>query len=188
MSGALDNPVGCMARLVTRLRRFRAADEGNATIEFAVLFPLMLLVLFASVELGVITVRQIMLERAMDTTVRDIRLGTGGNMQHDDIRDTICARSGFIDDCETSLRLEMVQLDPFEWTGVGAEPDCVNSVEEVDAVTTFRNGGSNDLMFLRACMSFDPLFPHWGLADSMQKDGDGRIRLYAASAFVQEPK
>ncbi|OIQ29832.1 MAG: pilus assembly protein TadE [Alphaproteobacteria bacterium MedPE-SWcel] len=174
--------------LITRLRRFREADDGNATIEFAILFPLMLLVLFASVELGLITVRQIMLERAMDLTVRDIRLGTGGNMQHDDIRDSICARSGFIDDCATSLRLEMVQLDPFAWGGVNSEPDCVSAIEEVEAVTTFENGGSNDLMFLRACMSFDPVFPHWGLADSMQKDSEGRIRLYAASAFVQEPK
>ncbi|TNJ41811.1 TadE/TadG family type IV pilus assembly protein [Phaeobacter sp. B1627] len=174
--------------LPARLRRFREADDGNATIEFAILFPLMLLVLFASVELGLITVRQIMLERAMDMTVRDIRLGTGGNMQHDDIRDRICARSGFIDDCATSLRLEMVQLDPFAWGGVNSDPDCVSVIEEVEAVTTFVNGGSNDLMFLRACMSFDPVFPHWGLADSMQKDGQGRIRLYASSAFVQEPK
>ena len=79
----------------------------------------MLMVLFAAVELGMINYRQIMLDRAMDMTVRDIRLGTGGDMQHDDIRDTICARSGFIKmaECNVSLKLEMVRLDPFNWGG-----------------------------------------------------------------------
>jgi len=180
-----------MMRLIspaTTLRSFRRNEDGNTSIEFAMLFPLMLMVLLASVELGLITLRQVMLERAMDMTVRDIRLGTGGNMQHDDIRDRICDRSGFISECEVSLKLEMVRLDPFDWAGISSEVDCVDSAEEVDAVTTFDNGGSNELMFMRACMSFDPLFPHWGIADSLEKDGDGRIRLYASSAFVQEPQ
>lgn len=175
-------------RMTRSLRRFRKDQDGNASIEFAILFPLMLVILFSSVELGLITLRQIMLDRAMDITVRDIRLGTGGNMQHDDIRDSICARSGFIPNCDVSLKLEMVQLDPFNWAGLSQEPDCVDKVEEVDAVTKFINGDSNDLMFLRACMSFDPIFPFWGLGNSLAKDDDNRVQLYASSAFVQEPK
>ncbi len=173
---------------IRTLRAFRRNEDGNATVEFALLFPLMLMILFATVELGMITLRQVMLDRAMDMTVRDIRLGTGGNMQHDDIRDRICHRTGMIDDCAVSLKLEMVQLDPFNWSGVTSQPDCVDSIEQVDPVNTFVNGASNDLMFLRACMSFDPLFPLWGLGGSMQKDDDGRVRLFASSAFVQEPK
>ncbi|MCG7627832.1 pilus assembly protein [Epibacterium sp. MM17-32] len=175
-------------RLASCLRRFRRREEGVASVEFVVVFPLLMMILFSSVELGVITLRQVMLDRAVDLTVRDIRLGTGGNMQHDTIRDAICARTGLVTTCTQSLRLEMVQLDPFNWAGVDTTPDCIESVEEVNPVTTFINGDSNDLMFLRACMSFSPLFPYWGLGDKLQKDGDGRIRLYAASAFVQEPK
>lgn len=170
------------------LRRFRRDEAGNATVEFAILFPVMLVILFSSVELGVITLRQVLLERAMDITVRDIRLGTGSDMQHNEIRDSICNYSGFPGQCDVSLKLEMVQIDPFNWTPISGTADCVDSVEEVDAVTQFVNGDSNDLMFLRACLSLDPLFPYWGLADAFEKDGDGRIRLYAASAFVQEPK
>lgn len=172
------------------LQQFRRDEEGNATVEFAMLFPLMLMVLFASVELGMITFRQIMLDRAMDMTVRDIRLGTGGDMQHDDIRDTICARTSFIDQasCDVSLKLEMVRLDPFNWAGIPPEPDCVDSVEEVDPVLTFTNGASNDLMYLRACVSIEALFPHWGLGKAIRKDDDGRLNLFASSAFVQEPQ
>eukprot|EP00903_Cladosiphon_okamuranus_P021863 g20099.t1 len=167
------------------VQKFRRNEDGNATIEFAILFPLMLMVLFAAVELGMINYRQIMLDRAMDMTVRDIRLGTGGDMQHDDIRDTICARSGFIKmaECNVSLKLEMVRLDPFNWGGIPPQADCVDSVEEADPLINFTNGGSNDLMFLRACASVDVLFPNWGLGDALQKDDGGRVNLYASSAF-----
>ena len=172
------------------VQKFRRNEDGNATIEFAILFPLMLMVLFAAVELGMINYRQIMLDRAMDMTVRDIRLGTGGDMQHDDIRDPICARSGFIKmaECNVSLKLEMVRLDPFNWGGIPPQADCVDSVEEADPLINFTNGGSNDLMFLRACASVDVLFPNWGLGEALQKDDGGRVNLYASSAFVQEPQ
>lgn len=176
------------SRLIPTLRAFRRKEDGNATVEFVIIIPLMLMILFSSVELGVITVRQTMLDRAVDLTVRDLRLGTGSGWQHDDIRDTICDRSGFIESCSISLKLEMVQVDPFNWVAIDEEPDCITSVEEVNPVTTFINGDSNDLMFLRACMKFNPIFPYWGLGDALQKDEDGRVNLYAASAFVQEPK
>ncbi len=82
----------------------------------------------------------------------------------------------------------MVQVDPFNWTGIDENPDCINAVEDVQPVRSFINGQSNELMFIRACMKFNPIFPHWGLGDSLDKDDLGRVRLYASSAFVQEPR
>jgi len=177
-----------IARILNPIRNFRRAEDGNATVEFALVIPAFLMILMSTVELGLITIRQTMLERALDQTVRDLRLGTGADQQHDDIRDSICVRSGFIDSCDTSLRLEMVQVDPFNWTGIDASPDCINTVEEVQPVRSFINGQSNELMFIRACMKFDPIFPFWGLGDSLSKDETGRVSLFASTAFVQEPR
>ncbi|NRB20471.1 MAG: pilus assembly protein [Rhodobacteraceae bacterium] len=175
-------------RIQQSLRQFRSRENGNVTVEFAIVVPLFLMILMSTVELGLITIKQSMLERALDLTVRDLRLGTGADQQHDDIRDAICARSGFIDNCDTSLRLEMVQVDPFNWTGIDASPDCVNAIEDVQPVRSFISGQSNELMFIRACMKFDPVFPQWGLGDSLDKDSGGRVSLFASSAFVQEPR
>lgn len=178
-----------MIRRMTRnLRHFRAHDDGNASLEFALVIPAFLLILMTTVELGLINLRHSQLERALDQTVRDIRLTTGANPQHDEIRDEVCERSGFIDDCSTSLRLEMVQVDPFNWTPISSTADCVNRIEDVQPVRNFVNGQSNELMLIRACMKFEPLFPTWGLGDSAAKDEDGRIGLTATSAFVQEPR
>ncbi|NIZ63103.1 pilus assembly protein TadE [Sedimentitalea sp. CY04] len=177
-----------ITRTLQSLRKFRGREDGNATVEFAIVVPLFLMVLVSTVELGLITIKQTMLERALDQTVRDIRLGTGAVQQHNDIRDSICARSGFIDNCSTSLRLEMVQVDPYNWVAIDETPDCITAVEEVQPVRSFTSGQSNELMFIRACMKFNPIFPQWGLGDSLQKDGDGRVSLFASSAFVQEPR
>lgn len=175
-------------RCLQALRRFRRREEGNASVEFAIVIPAFLMALMSTVELGMINLRHSQLERALDQTVRDIRLATGANHQHDDIRDAICTRSGFIDNCATSLRLEMIRIDPFNWSPVDPEPDCINRIEDVQPVRNFISGKSNELMLLRACMKFKPVLPTWGLGKSLHKDADGRISLFATSAFVQEPR
>ena len=170
------------------LRRFRRSEDGSATIEFAITFPAMILFLLSGIELAFVTLNHVMLERAMDMTVRDIRLGTGTAPQHDEIKDLICQRAGFISDCSSTLRLEMIQVDPRNWLGIPQEVDCVDQSEEVAPVREFVNGLENELMVLRACAKVDPIFPTTGLGDALIKDGAGQYALVAISAFVQEPR
>ncbi len=177
-----------MKRLLGRLLRFRTDQSGSATIEFVIVFPAVLTVMLSGIELGFVTLQQAMLERAMDITVRDIRLGTGTAPQHDEIRDSICARAGFIASCKSTLRLEMVRVDPRAWGGISDEPDCINRAEEVAPVRSFVNGAENDLMILRACAMIDPVFPTTGLGRALARGPDGQFALIAISAFVQEPR
>ncbi|KAE9627910.1 pilus assembly protein [Parasedimentitalea maritima] len=177
-----------ITRIQNSIRNFRSREDGSSSVEFALVIPAFIIILLSTVELGLITIRQTMLERAMDQTVRDLRLGTGTGQTHDGIRNSICERSGFIDDCGTSLRLEMVQVDPFNWGNINEVPDCIDQAEVVLPVREFTNGQSNELMFIRACMKFEPIFPFWGLGNSLHKDGEGRVSLFASSAFVQEPR
>ncbi len=177
-----------MIRVLGKLAgRFRRSEDGSATIEFAITFPAMLFFLLSGIELGMVTLHHAMLERAMDITVRDIRLGTGTAPQHDDIKDLICARAGFIDDCADNLRLEMIQLDPFNWAGLDSDADCIDHSVEVSPVRSFVNGQDNELMVLRACVKIEPIFPTVGLGATIDKDGAGNYSLLATAAFVQEP-
>ncbi|GAA6196481.1 TadE/TadG family type IV pilus assembly protein [Pseudophaeobacter sp.] len=171
-------------------RRFRGDTKATVTVEFAILMPLFFMLLTSTVELGMVVLRQSQLERALDIAVRNIRLTTGSAPQHDVVRDQICDLSGFIDNCSTSLRLEMVQLDPFAWVDVNEQVDCISKPEEVLPVRGFSNTGrSNDLMLIRACMRFKPLFSGWGFGESLSTaDPEGLVSLVAVSAFVQEPK
>lgn len=170
------------------LKRFRRSEDGSATVEFAITFPAMLMLLLSGIELGFVSLNHAMLERAMDMTVRDIRLGTGSAPQHDELKDLICTRAGFINDCDTNLRLEMVQVDPRAWDNIREVADCTDQSEEVAPVRSFVNGQENELMFLRACVKIDPVFPTAGLGKNLVKDGAGQYALVSMSAFVQEPR
>ncbi len=176
-------------KLMQRLRRHLARDEqGSMTVEFAIWFPLFMVVLLASIELGVVTVRHTMLERSLDVTVRDIRIGTGNAPQHDEIKAQICDNIALVSDCEENLRLEMVHNDLRNWQAIPATADCTDQSAEASPVRSFSNGLDNELMVLRACLKFTPMFPTTALGDAMHKDANGDVGLIATSAFVQEPR
>ena len=170
------------------LKRFRNTEDGHATIEFAITFPAMLFMLLSGVEFGIIGLNHSSLERALDMTVRDIRLETGAAPQHDEIKQLICQRAGFINNCDTNLRLEMVQMDPRNWGALDAAADCTDLSADGAPLRTFVNGQSNELMVLRACAKLDPVFPTAGLGKNLVKDGAGQFALVSVSAFVQEPR
>lgn len=175
-------------RLRRGLRRLWRNQAGNVTVEFAITFPAIITIMLSGLELGFVTLQHAMLERALDMTVRDIRLGTGSAPQHDDIKEIICARASFIADCNNALRLEMIQVDPRAWSGIDETPDCTDRSEEVAPVRNFVNGQSNDLMILRACAKIDPVFPTSGLGQSLAKDAYGQYALTSTTIFVQEPR
>lgn len=176
---------------VTRL--FRRSENGSATVEFAITVPAMLLLMCSGVELGFTSIRHAALERAVDLTVRDIRLGTGtfpqdSEVAHNQIKQAICDRVGFIDNCNDNLKLEMILVDTRAWVAPNPDADCTDQSQDAEPPRGFTNGMDNDLMLLRACAKFDPVFPTSGLGKNIAKDDAGQYQLIATSAFVQEPR
>lgn len=169
-------------------KRFLRPEDGNATVEFAILFPLFVTLLVTSVEIGFITLRHTMLDRAVDLTVRDIRLGTGSAPQYGEIRDAICDRAPVIPDCQDNIKIEMIRMDLRAWTPPPADYDCINHAETVQPVRTFTNGMSNEMMLLRICAMFEPIFPLAGLGRDLKNNSPtGYTAMVTATAFVQEP-
>jgi hypothetical protein len=173
--------------IVRRLRRLVRREDGNATVEFMIIVPIYLMLMVMSLELSFITLRQTMLERGLDIAVRDIRLGTGTAPTHDAIKERICAEARIISDCENSVRLEMVSADMRNLVTLGGQAMCTDKQEEGAPVLRFIPGQQNQLMFLRACAKYDPIFPTWTLARAMDRDTSGQIAIVTMSAFVQEP-
>lgn len=173
--------------LSKKVGRFFHKEDGTATIEFCILFIPMFSMVVMAAELGMIHIRYAMLERAVDSTVRDIRLNTGSAPSHAQIRDAICTRAGFIEECSKDVQIEMILLDPFAWQNPPTDVDCINDTVAVNDPRNFANGGSNQLMFLRVCAQYDPILPHIGMADHWTL-GDGQYALVTTSAFVQEPR
>lgn len=176
-------------RMKNYLRRFRKEERGSVfVIEFVILVPALFIPFFFGFEMSMHSIRQMQLDRALEITTREVRLFTGAEYTHDTIVKTICANSGGLNDCEQNLRLEMVQKDPRAYTPLETRADCINSSEEVAPVRGWTLGEEHELMFMRACYRYVPLWNKMGLGKELDKDGDGYGEMVSISAFSQEPE
>lgn len=171
----------------TFLRRFRREEHGYLSIEFALALPLIFTLFLTSVEMGIYALRQGFLDRGLDMAVRNVRLNTGTNYSHSDIKQMVCDFSGFLPDCDASLKLEMNPINPRNFNGFGGSADCTDITQPVTPSRSFVHGGEHQMMLLRACYKFKPIFPTTGLGYALTKDGSGRAKMVSMSAFVQEP-
>jgi Flp pilus assembly protein TadG len=175
-----------MKRLVRRLRTLARDTRANATVEFVIIVPILMVIVFSIYEAGWLMVRTAMLERGVDMAIRDLRLGAIPDPTHDAIKARVCDHAIVIKDCENVLILE---LTPFDLTA-GLPTNgavCVDRSQEVQPVFTFDPGQRSEIMFVRACAVVEPMFPMMGLGQAMIRQPTGDYAIVAHSAFANEP-
>ena len=170
------------------LKGFAREERGQMVVEFALAIQQIFFLVLTSIELRIFQLRKKYLDRGVDMTVRAVRLNTGVDFKHSELKDMICDFAGFLEDCDQTLRLEMRPIDPRNFTQLGNQLDCIDVSKPVQPLREFRHGGDHDLMLLRACYMFKPVSPGSGLGYHYTKDGSGRVAMAATSAFVQEPQ
>lgn len=174
----------------TMLRRFRKDENGAAImIEFVIFVPLIFSCFLMAVEMSIYSMRHMFLDRGLDIAVRHIRLNTNTTITHSQIKTMICDSAGFLDDCENTLRLEMAPLDPRQFAAFDQTADCIDVSQPVKDPRGFDLGREHQLMILRACHVFKPVFPSTGLGYQLAQDSNlgGNARMVSTAAFVQEP-
>ncbi|WP_368184600.1 TadE/TadG family type IV pilus assembly protein [Aestuariibius sp. HNIBRBA575] len=169
------------------LRKFRRDEDGNSTIEFVLVVPFIMTIFLCSFEMGLMMIRNVMLERGVDLAVRSVRLGTTNQVNADQLRDMVCNGAGIIPDCQSAVKIEMVRIDTAAWVDIPRDADCVDRNDPAAPARSFTTGGMNELMVLRVCALFDPIFPTTGLGFRMPKESNGAYAIVTTSAFVMEP-
>ncbi|MEM7471312.1 MAG: TadE family protein [Pseudomonadota bacterium] len=170
-------------------RWWRAAldEAGTASVEFAIVVWIFLLIFVSSFELGMATMRLTMLEHGLDKAMRDVRLGTATTYSRENIRDSVCNYAGLLKDCQSNLLLEMQVIDRNLFNLPEVRATCIDKSQTGIPWTDFTNGSDSDLMFIRACYVIDPLYPKLALGAMLKKDPAGNLQLVASSIFAQEP-
>lgn len=169
------------------LKRFIRSEKGVASVEFVLVAPFYITVFLSSFELAMMNIRAVMLERATDIVVRDLRLGKVDEPSYDQVVNAICSLTFVVPDCDNTIRIEMRPVDPADWEPLGDDVECVRREEEIQPDVTFENGQQNNMMLLRVCAVFDPFYPTIGVGRSMPKEESGGYIVSASSAFVNEP-
>ena len=192
-----------MIRFFRRIAGFRHRDEGSATVEMVILFPVFMTLFVSSFELGTVMLRQTMLDRSVDMTVRELRLGLVDfepdpdltpieqlNVFHDLLRKRICERSGFLTNCATKLNLEMRVVDPRAFAGLDPNAHCRDFESSTLPPTSLETGAPNAMVVIRACHLFKPFIEKWNLGTALGEilPTDGAFyRIVSTSSYVIEP-
>lgn len=172
----------------TSISRFARREEANATVEFVIVFPVIILMFVAAFETAMLLTRQVMLERSLDSAVRHLRLTSGLSVTHDSIRDNICDNTAILLNCEEALTLDLRPINQTTYDLPDYHAMCIDRDGEVTPANSFNPGVDNQLMLIRACALVDRILPLSGLGMQLTRDDTGAIHVTAATVFVNEPQ
>jgi hypothetical protein len=184
-------------------KRFRRDENGAVTVEFVILFPFYIFLFCSAFEVGMYLLRQILLDRGLDETVRSLRLGVypaawSTPPTRDNVKSTVCLNTPVIADCSNQLNLELIDVDDF-WANRDAEFDDANSQIECKdrgavsftPVSSWDAGSRNHVIVIRACWFYKPFFNSFTIAQlaplKALQDSKGGVPVFATSAFAVEP-
>lgn len=168
-------------------KRFKTDEDGNATIEFVILFPWFIFILLMSIEAGLSSTRNAMLERSLEQTVRAIRINTASPPTYEQVKKMICDGAAIFDKCGTRLQLEMVEIDPRAALNIPTSVSCNDKADIIKPTRGYASVGDNKLMMLRACILTKQFFVVNGIGLDMPRIDGGYYGLVATTVFASEP-
>lgn len=176
-----------MMHFMKRLSRAIRREEGTSTVEFVLCIPAFMTVFMMSFESGMFMTKSVLLDRAVDLTIRDLRLGHIANPTSEVLKAAICDKSVILYGCEASIMLELVPINQATWAMPAATVTCIDRDQVIQPLVSMDVGSSNQIMLVRACVLVEALFPATGLGQRLVYGPGGEIGMIAVSAFVNEP-
>lgn len=170
--------------------RLRAllSEDGSATVEFVVLFPIIFALFVTSVDFSVQMLRQVFLDRAMDLAMRDIRLGSALVNTPDRLKERICSNAALTPNCLQTITVELRPLSATEFAALDPRARCVDRAQNLHPVLSFTPGaGGQELMMVRACTVSNPFIVSNGFVFGSPRGPDDDYMSVSLSVFVNEP-
>ncbi|MEM9754840.1 MAG: TadE/TadG family type IV pilus assembly protein [Pseudomonadota bacterium] len=169
------------------LKAFARDERATATLEFVIVFPIIMILFIAVFETAMILIRQVMLERALDNTVRLLRLTNNVSVSDDEIRTHVCNNTLVVTDCENILVVDLRVIDQVNYVLPTEDTLCVNRDGEVNPANEFVPGAQNELMLIRVCAEVQRILPFSGFGLNLTRDNNDNVHMTSASVFVNEP-
>lgn len=170
------------------LRAFLRDERATSTLEFVIMFPVVIFLFIAAFETGMILSRQVLLERSLDEAVRILRLAEGLSLTADDVEDAICDNTQSIPDCDNVLVVQLTRVNRETYDIPTPDVACVNRNDiEIRPDNTFEQGEDNELILIRTCAVVDRILPISGFGLNLARDDTGGLHVVASSVFVNEP-
>ncbi|MCR5875707.1 pilus assembly protein [Phenylobacterium sp. J426] len=159
-------------------RRFYQDERGGTAIEFAIVAPILIFLLFATLEVAVVGMMSAGLDNAIARTGRMIRTGqSDGPNDAPQFEAFVCQALGEDnDECRARLQVSVQRYANFGQAAAAASglPDG-----------TFNKGSAGDIIMVRASYRYPLLTPQLGFYGTPSAAGE--VLLDARTAFKNEP-
>lgn len=174
--------------ILRRAARAAAREDGNTTIEFVILFPLIFAIFLTSVDFSLMMLRQVFLERAVDIAVRDVRLGRIPANGFDTLRQRVCENTALTPNCMATITIELRPMTAAQFASLDPTATCINRAEEITPVLDFNPGtGQQELMMMRVCTVSNPIIFATGLIFGGPRNANDDRTASTITVFANEP-
>jgi Flp pilus assembly protein TadG len=182
--GAGAARIGLLRRL--RLRRLRG-ERGAAMIEFALIAVPFLLMLFGTIEVGLVYWGSYELENATEDAARQIRTGqvASGSMDRAGFKALVCGKVSLLSQCNSRLKLDVRSFTSFQQMQDTAVQPSVNDDGALDADGPWGPGGPREIVLVTAFYEWPLITPMTAVSLSNMASGNRLLR--ASAAFQNEP-
>jgi TadE-like protein len=167
------------------LKTFRKHDGGFTAVEFAMVAPWFLMLLFGIIGVGLYFFTTFSLENAVDQAARLIRTGQAqeSGMTREQFKQKVCENAPQYVDCAGKMRVNVVSSgDP----STLAPPSCIDAGALMpEASSAYSTGGAGTYVIVTVCYEFELAgkIPFLHLGDM----GNGSAMIQAATTFKSEP-
>ncbi len=165
--------------------------RGSAAVEFALVTPLFLALVFSILEAGWYFFVNSAVEEANALAARLIRTGQAqdGGVSRDAFYDKICNVVDTFGDCSETLTIDITSFSSFGALAADlSSPVCRDKSDPTIQGVQFDEtdyGGQRDIVRVRVCFLYKPVNPALGL--SLGRAPDGRRKVISVSIFRNEP-
>jgi Flp pilus assembly protein TadG len=169
-----------------RGRRSRLDKRGSAAVEFALIGPVFLALIFAILETALVFFANQYLETAVNDASRLIRTGQAhkNGFSANQFKTEICGRLvAFFSDCQTKLKLDVRTSATFTGADTNKPVDASGNYNGPEA---YNHGTATQIVVVRAYYEWPLIATGFGL-DLADIAGTNKRLLAAVTAFRNEP-
>lgn len=174
----------------SRARRFASDRSGAAAIEFAIVAPVFLMLMFAIFEVGWFYFVNSMVDSAATNAARILRTGQAQKVEMSSgefFNEIVCPRVEIFGDCSSRLTVEVKKYDKFADLAADANAPLVcrdAAQSDIDDIP-YDPGGESQIVRVRLCFLYDTLNPAIGM--NLAQNEHGQRKVTATYVLRTEP-
>lgn len=169
-----------------RLRGMRG-DRGATLVEFALVAVPFFILLFGTIEVGLVHWGTYELENATEDAAREIRTGqvAATNMNGAGFKQLVCRRVSLLAQCQSRLKLDVQSFASFTDMRSAAIAPGLDSEGNLTSDGAWVPGGPQQIVLVTAFYEWPLINPISSI--SLSNMGSGNRLLRASAAFRNEP-